>query len=954
MMKKILLKALLIFVLTGVSMFAQKQESPTNSTHFKIKQKLIESKDYLAKTIICKVKPEHANRCSASYINHPQLISLLNTFQTQDLAKKYPHHTSPLRKVNSLGQAHVDLSLIYELKYSGNVPLEKAINKLLSLGIFEYAEPHYLPQVEFNPNDPLSDSTNQYHLDRIEAYKGWDISQGDTNVVIGIVDTGTDPAHEDLSGNIKYNYADPMNGIDDDHDGYIDNFRGYDLGMLDNNPTFVNNEHGVHVSGIAAASTNNNIGVAGVGFKCKFLPVKVAEDAGGSLIAAYEGIVYAADHGAQIINCSWGGTGAGSYGQDVINYASINKGALVIAAAGNEGLLLDYFPAAYNNAISVASTTSDDKRSTFSNYNFSVDVCAPGSQINSTWPGNQYQKIDGTSMASPCAAGVAAIIKSHFPTYTGLQVGEQLKATTDNIYSLNPAIYKERLGTGRVNLYKALTQLNNKSIVMTSRAVVDSNDNVFIVGDTLFIRGVFTNFLSPVSNAIASLKTFSGGNFLTQVDTLTTLGSMATLAQTNNYADPFKFVIKPGMARNQQIVFKLRVADGTYSANYYFALKVNVDYINVTVNEIATSVTSNGKIGFNQDQQQEGLGFKYNNLSLLYEAGLMVGTSPAIVSDCIRGENTTYADTDFVSVIPVREIIPHVKSEFDLNGTFNDASATPTQNLLITQNTYAWSTPGNTKYVVAEFLIKNNGNSTLNNLFAGVCADWDIDELTYTQDKSDFDKDRNLGYTWSTKSGSKYAGVQLLTGTAPPVFYAIDNDSTGDGGVNLFTNGFTTEIKYTILSTQRWQAGTVLPSGNDVLNVMSSGPFVLKPGDTARVAFALMAGESLSDIQKSADSAQVHYGVYEKHKTTGDSEISIYPNPSKDNITFVLNNFVYESGSINLFDILGQNVQTIILNKSNGGLTKVNVDAGVLQSGTYFYRIEAGDKNSIGKIIISR
>ncbi len=959
MIKNYLLKTIGLFTILSFSLSAQNQKTNSGllSSHYKIKQGLIENKDFLTKTIICKVKPEHAQLCSPAYINHPQVINLLNLFQVQQLAKKFPQHKSPERKFNSLGQAYIDLSLIYELKYNGSISLEKAINKLLETGIFEYAEPHFLPYLVYNPSDTLSDSTHQYHLDRIEAYSGWNINKGDTNVVIAIVDTGTDPLHQDLSANIKHNYADPVNGTDDDQDGYTDNFSGWDLGMADNDPIYVANAHGVHVSGIAAAKTDNITGIAGVGFKCKFLPVKIAEDAGGALIAAYEGIAYAADHGAQIINCSWGGGGTGTYGQDIINYASINKGALVVSAAGNNGSFEDFFPASYDNVISVASTNAADARSAFSNFSYNVDVCAPGSQIVSTWPGNTYIPSDGTSMASPCAAGVAAIIKANFPTYTGLQVGEQLKATTDYIYNINGS-YINKLGTGRVNMYKALTQLNTKSIVMTSRAIVDSNDNVFIVGDTLFIRGVFTNFLSAVTGASASVKPFLGGNYLTQVDTLTALGNMATLGTANNYADPFKFVINAGTPQNQQIVFKLRVFDGTYSANYFFTITVNVDYINIKVNDVFSTITSKGKIGYNKDQQAEGLGFKYNGIPLLYEAGLMIGSSPAIVSDCIRGDNGTNADTDFVAVNTVHEVIPHVVSEFDLTEVFSDAHASPSQDLLITQNTYAWSTPGNTKYIIIEYFIKNNGANLLDSMFAGICADWDVDAATYASNKSDYDAVSKMGYTWCTNNGGKYAGIKLLTHTAPPVFYGVDNVSGGGGGIDLVVAGFTTPLKYTVLSTQRSQAGNTATAGNDVLNVMSSGPFTLNAGDTAKVAFALLAGDNLLDIQKSADSAQFHYdgthtffGINQQNTASG---IKVYPNPASNNLSFVFQNTRLENTSISIVNMLGQTVQTIPVNNTAGGSTKINADISNLQNGTYFYRINTGDKLTVGKIIISK
>ena len=122
------------------------------------------------------------------------------------------------------------------------------------------------------PNDPLANPTNQYHLLNVNCFNAWDINKGDSSIVIGITDTGTDPTHPDLMNSVKRNYADVFDGFDNDGDGFIDNYIGWDLGENDNDPSFNANAHGVHVSGLAAATADNNLGGAGTGFNCKFLP----------------------------------------------------------------------------------------------------------------------------------------------------------------------------------------------------------------------------------------------------------------------------------------------------------------------------------------------------------------------------------------------------------------------------------------------------------------------------------------------------------------------------------------------------------------------------------------------------------------------------------------------------------------------------------------------------------
>ena len=245
----------------------------------------------------------------------------------------------------------VDLSLIYTLNYHGKFSNEQIVDKLRQTKLFEYVELLSLPKLAYTPND--TDVFDQYYLNLIDAFNAWDLSNGDTNVVIGITDTGWDPSHPDLLGNVKFNYSDPINGIDDDGDGYEDNFMGWDLGMNDNDATYESTSHGVNVVGVASAETDNVTGIAGVGFKTKFLPIKISNSA-GLLTHAYEGIVYAADRGCKVINCSWGSYEFSQYHQDVVDYA-LSKGCIIVAAAGNNNSENVFYPAGYKGVVECCS-----------------------------------------------------------------------------------------------------------------------------------------------------------------------------------------------------------------------------------------------------------------------------------------------------------------------------------------------------------------------------------------------------------------------------------------------------------------------------------------------------------------------------------------------------------------------------------------------------------------------
>jgi serine protease len=920
----------------------------TNPVRFTLPEGL-KADDYLAKTIILRVDPDYRNSCSFEGINITSVQSILGKLGSTQIHKIFPSHQPPSSLRNEHGFLYADLSLIYELQYTADADLVKVINSLLQTGIFIYVEPKYLPKVTYIPNDPLM-AANQQFLTRINAYDGWDVSKGDTNVVIGITDTGTDWDHPDLEPNLQLNYSDPINGIDDDNDGFTDNYRGWDLGENDNNPmvgTCFTCSHGSHVSGCAAGTTDNGIGIAAPGFNSRFLPVKIA-NASGALTKAYEGITYAADHGCQIINCSWGGGGGGSFGQNVIDYATINKNCLVIAAAGNNSSNALFYPAAYNYILSVAATnSSNDNKAGFSNYGTYIDVCAPGNNIYSTVSDDSYTSMNGTSMASPITAGVAAIVKSYFPSYSGLQVGEQVRITADNIYSLpQNSLFANSLGTGRINLLNALT-ISSPSIRMNPINTTDNVDNIFLANDTLYISGDLTNFLAATASLGVTLS--SASPYVTIIDNFTNVGVLGTMATTNNNADPFIVKVNSNAPQNASILFKLTFQDGTYSDFQMYSVIVNVDYVNITVNDVWTTNTSKGRLCYNGEAQAEGLGFDYNSQgTLTYEAGFMAGTN-SVVADNVRGVTTT--NNDWASLSNIVKNSPGFFSDFDTYGRFSDASNPAPLGIAVKHRSFSWSSPPDAKYHIFEYTIYNNSPSSLSNFWAGIFSDWDIQN--YNNNKASEDPAAKLGYVWCTDTAGLFAGIRLLT---PGAFnhYAIDNISGGSGGVDLVASGFSDSEKFTTLSTPRATAGGA-GTGNDVIDVVGTGPFNMSPGDSVTVAFALIAGNELGDLINSANLAQIQYnqltGINEN--STAISNLYLYPNPATDFINVDFNLLTTSEIIITIYDLSGR----IVIQNNKGIRTAGNqsfqISTQNLNGGCYLAEIKSGNTISTRKVILS-
>ena len=308
-------------------------------------------------------------------------------------------------------------------------------------------------EVRLDPDDPSYLAGQQWGLEQVRAPQAWFISTGHA-VTVAIVDTGADLTHPDLVGSLWVNVDEVAgNGLDDDGNGCVDDVHGCDFADGDGSPVD-GHGHGTHVAGIVGAETNNGIGVAGMGWGVRVMPVRVLDDAGsGGVWSVSEGIRYAADNGARVINLSLGGYSGGQGLQDAIRYAQ-GKGALVIAAAGNDNLSLPFYPAFYDGVVGVAATDNADQKAGFSNYGSFVDIAAPGVDIYSTMLRPvAYKEMSGTSMAAPMVSGLAALIWTRFPSVTASQVAAAIQNSAEDLGSAGWDAY---FGWGRIHAADAL------------------------------------------------------------------------------------------------------------------------------------------------------------------------------------------------------------------------------------------------------------------------------------------------------------------------------------------------------------------------------------------------------------------------------------------------------------------------------------------------------------------
>jgi hypothetical protein len=476
------------------------------------------------------------------------------------------------------------------------------------------------------PDDPMIG--NQWFLAKSQAkdaWKLWDLEggeiPGDRNIVVAVVDDGVEYTHPDLWKNIWINQDEiPQNffllfdtnsdgfitseeavsslgngkdledlvknnlicdGKDTDGDGYIDNIIGWDTADSggtaddDRNPMVTNNSHGTHVAGLVGATSNNSIGVASVAYNISIMPVKATGDETALYInTGWDGIVYAAHAGADIINCSWGGPGYSQYSQNLVNTVYNTYGVLIVAAAGNgadedQGIKQDdpHYPSGYNNVVSVTAVSSQDRFSWASygeadpaNNFYGVDIAAPGENLLSTYltKQNSYAYLTGTSMASPMVASCFALLKSVYPDSTNDWLVDRMLSHTDPIDYLNPG-YEGQLGTGRVNILKALIfdKWPKLSYMDQSESILnDDGDSVLNPGETINLIIELKNDTgwTTVSNVQGVLRSSNE-----EITILDSIGSWVSIPENTN-------------ASNTDNGFTIQFSNTLMPANYDFEL----------------------------------------------------------------------------------------------------------------------------------------------------------------------------------------------------------------------------------------------------------------------------------------------------------------------------------------------------------------------------------------------
>lgn len=809
--------------------------------------------EYMKGEMIVKLKPAYRSAMRADGIALPSYELFASKIQTKT-KPLFPNHKIAERAVNQFGEKMVDISTIYSIQFDTTISVQTAINLLWTEDAYEFVEPRFIYHSFLTPNDANPNiNFNTFTLTDIRAFQAWDITTGSHNVLSGFVDTGYLFGRPDMDGNFMFKAAEfPANGIDDDGNGYVDDYRGWDMNGNDNDPTegpanqFA---HGFEVAKKYGANTNNALQGSGASYNCGHTHVKAGQ--GGAIPYGYEGIVYCADNGCQIINCSWGGAGYSAFGETIVNYATINKNAAVVVAAGNNYAEAVNYPAAYRRALSVAALNALGQKTPNSAWHYTIDIATPGTS-------------GFTSFAAPIATAGTAMAYKRFhedlgnASYTGYQAAQRIRVTTNYniVYSgANPSYMQDKLGTGRLDMFNAVKdslKLPSMRINADTFAITTGDgDSDIESGEIITLNLGYINWLDSALNLTV---TYIPDAVCAPYITLLSPNSFApgVVPPLGTLGNVLQFQVSPTAPADLEIGIKVVYSDPlrNYTDFEYILYLANPNFLTITNNLYDLTVSGKGEIGYYvSDDNTLGMGVKYGTMpnSAVYEGGILIGNSPTAIANNIRMVNFAQ-DKDITSAVLLKENMSPLSSDKEWNGEFT----TTVMPITVNHNLYNYQDANNDDYIIFEYKINNTGGTPLNGIYAGIFMDWDIasnplDPSAYAKNLCNFDANKKMIYAYQN-GYNDYYGMALLNDDG---FHT--RAYTGSNAV------FTDSAKYACIANTPTLANAAVTTQNDIMQFISAGPFDIPAGGTHTVSFALIGGNSLAALDSSRNRAIDNY-----------------------------------------------------------------------------------------------
>lgn len=711
----------------------------------------------------------------------------------------------------------------------------------------------------YKPNDSQVDS--QRYLNNIRAFSAWDITRGNASVLVGVSDSGLLPTHEDLKDAVAVNTAEiPNNNIDDDNNGYIDDYAGYNLSYRadktqPDNVIHPRESHGTKVSGIIGATQDNGVGISGIAGLCKIVPIKAVPNSDTFVIYGYESIMYAAIRGVKVLNCSWGGgdKAPSPIEQSIIDFAVARDVAIVCSAGNGVSSAYDlqdtYYPSGYVGVLGVGETSVNDTWVSSTSMGVQTRIMAPGNGALTTSTGSDsgYDTFTGTSSAAPIVAGVVALVRSRFPNLTALQALEHTRITAREISDSNPGV--SRLIPGTVDARKAVETepFSNPSLRLYSYTMFNTKGEEISKakeGDTVRFSFKGKNILGSASGATFTLRVIDFYNPTTPIQILDSTATIASIGSGADFtADGFRCVI--GSTFPRRLFLRINVDATTSTNNDYVDFSLfewipTSDFTTIENDVMLASVSDYGWLGTNiemngqQNSSLQGKGFSLKNTgrNLIYSGGLVVAQYSSSGNKVIGGIGGNAENGAF-------RLIDSKSTKQSSLITINDKNLI---GLELKQNLFFFRL--NEQILRGEVTVKNTSTNPISNISLGYYVDWDLvqaGDSQYVQLANEFAPSGN-GITSSAteitfrNQASPYVGITAWS-------YEQDAKAQAAGSVGSFT---TVSDVGPLLNN-----GTSVQTdgrGDAKMVVGMNFSSVIQPNETRKAYFSFVVGDTREDL----------------------------------------------------------------------------------------------------------
>lgn len=900
-------------------------------------------------------------------------VSLEETVWKPEFDQKLSQVKQKRKSANPAGLTLEGLRRTYRAEILDSRDPYEVAAQLSKLPYVEYAEPVYLNSTQALPNDSLVNKGGHAYFDHMGFPQAFDITTGSSDVIIAIVDSGVDYTHPDLDGKLWRNEAEISgNGIDDDNNGFIDDVIGWDFwnsGLTfatieqDNDPIGSGSDHGTHVAGSAAAETNNGSGIAGTGYNCRYMAIKAGgipndpatpADESRSIGFGYDGILYAIQNGADVINNSWSGPSPSLFGRDVIKFAS-ESDVVVVCAASNDGVDQYAYPASFPGAFSVAAlgdgpNPNGRTRASFSNYNWAVDVAASGVSILSTVfssASNIYGVKSGTSMASPIVAGLAGLVRSRFPEMNAEQVVTQIRASSTNIDAVNSSSVAGKLGNGVINAAKAVTSVM-PGILLKEYRLTSASGAKPRPGESGTLRVVLKNVGASVTVALSGVA-------IRRNTTLGQIPASVFIPSGEDVTIDIPVTISAAFSLTTTPAFRINFSSETEGYSDFVIIEITDFAFSAHDNSnIITSFSSDGTMGWQvAEDPNTGVGFSayMNSLgrfsdNLLYESGLMFSIGSEIFNKA-RGVGEV-ADEHFLSKLAHRVGTRSTGNQIG-SGTFDFSLKPDAPDVLVTQETFSFADGALKNSIIARYNVKNNTSEMISNLRMGVFSDWDLGEVS--GNATGFIAEDTIMYVYEP-GNPELPFVATLPYRKVSSLFAINNGFDGTQSRTEFglypgnppNGGFTDQEKNWALSNG---LDKTVVEGADISTVSASGPYNIPAGGSIDIAFIHAYGETEQELIAAVRAAKA-VNIFEL-STNSERDtptvpivagiLNAYPNPFNPEATIEFSLTQASAVSFQVFNLAGQRVRDSGNLRLSAGTHTWKLDGKALSSGVYLLKM---------------